>query len=115
MRPLIVAAAIALFAPAIAGADGMPFSPNAALSPIADRESPLMLSYDAESLSGLVELDFGRGRIEFGISNLFELPEFEPASGFYLDENTLLSEELFGIEVDTGNERAVSLTFSLLW
>ncbi len=112
MRALIAAA---LLAPGLANADGLPARTDAFLYPIPDRAANLVFSYDAESLSGLLEFGLGTGRVEFGISNFFELPEYEPLGGVYLDEHSLLSEELSSFEVDTGTERFLSLTVSFTW
>ena len=74
-----------------------------------------VLEYDSDSLTTNLELRVGRGRISLGIANALELPEHELPGGFLLDEAVLLTEELTAFEVDTGNERMFSLTFSVDW
>ncbi len=76
---------------------------------------PASFHYDIEVLSTTLELALGRGRISLSIANALELPEYEPPGGVYLDETVLLTEELNGFDVDSGEERMLSLTFSFDW
>ena len=114
MRALGVAALLALFSSAVRADNGQ-FPSKTMIPPIPDRESNIEFHYEAESLAGWFTFGLGGGRVEFGIGNAFVLPEYEPPGGFHLDEHTLLSEELNGIEVDTAGERLFWLTFSVEW
>ena len=101
MRQVIAATLLVLFGAADARAG--------------DTEQSNMFHYDIESLTASLDLSLGRGRISFSIANALELPEYEPPGGVYLDEATLLTDELNGFEVDVGDERMFSLLFSFDW
>ena len=90
-------------------------STGASFLSLSETQPSIGLSYDVESLTNALAVRFGRARIILGISNAFELPEHEPAGGFLLDPDSVLSQELDQIEVDIGNERSFSLTFSFTW
>lgn len=96
-----------------AGDATIPITP--ALRQIPGAEQTIAIRYDSESLTTTIELGIGRGRLSFGIANAFELPEYEPAAGTFIDQETLLTDELSGFEVDTSGERMFSLTFSVHW
>lgn len=86
-----------------------------ALAPLPDQTALFNFSYDRESLTGDLVLDIRRARISMGITNILRIPQHEPLGGVYIDEHTLLTNDLNGIEVDIGSEPAFSLTFSVSW
>ncbi|MDJ0759919.1 MAG: hypothetical protein QNJ19_11005 [Woeseiaceae bacterium] len=71
--------------------------------------------YDREALTTTVEIGFERVALTLSVLNVFELPEPELPPGTGFDGSTLLSEELGGFDVDIGNERVFSLTFTVRW
>ncbi len=76
---------------------------------------PTSFDYDIDVVSTTLELALGRSRISFSIANALELPEYEPPGGVSLGEAALLTEALRDFDVDTGEERIFSLTFSFDW
>ena len=88
---------------------------NAAFVPLPNRTSPLTFHYDRESLTGNLVLELSRARIGFSITNVLQLPEYEPPGGLYLDEYTLLTEAANGIEIEDEIEPEIALTFNFAW
>ncbi len=82
---------------------------------LSETQPSIGVSYTVESLTNMLDVRFGRTTIILGISNAFELPEHEPPGGLLLDPDIVLSQALDQIEVDIGNERFFSLTFSFSW
>ena len=66
-------------------------------------------------MTGNLVLELSRARFSMGVINILQIPEHEPPGGVYLEEYTLLTHAVNGIEFDTGNEPAISLTFSVVW
>ena len=71
--------------------------------------------YDREALTTTVAIGFERVALTLSVLNLFELPEPELPPGTGFDGNSLLIEELGGFDVDIGDERVFSLTFTVSW
>ncbi len=113
MRTLIAVLLLAITPRVTSGEDvGVSAWP---FGPLPDPPVPITFNYDVESLAGTFVLGFGPAEISLDIVNAFELPEYEPPGGFFLQEGTVLTSELAVFEVDTAGERAVYLTFSIGW
>ena len=115
MRTVIPVALLVLSAAFDARAGDAEFQTTPELPHLLEPVQSIVFRYDAESLMATLELGLGHGRITFGIANAFELPEHEPSGGIYLDQWTLLTEELSGFEIDSGGERMFSLRFGIDW
>ena len=115
MRPMSLALAALLLATTQVHASDPNGTAIRAMAGIPESQRSVAVSYDVESLTNVLDVRFGRASLSFGVSNAFELPEHEPLGGFLLHSDTLLSQEQDQIEVDVGNERTISLTFSFSW
>ena len=89
--------------------------PAFAYAPLFDRTSAITFYYESESQGFNLLLKLGRAQVDFGIINVLQIPEHEFPGGVYLDEHTLLTRAVSGIEIDTGDEPATLLTFSFGW
>ena len=115
MRAVVAVTIFALFGADYSEAGDAELPMISSLQQLSESEQSHVLHYDIESLTATLELSLGWTRVSFSIANALELPEYEAPGGAYLDEAILLTHELNGIEVDTGDERMVSLTFSFSW
>ncbi len=110
MRALAIALCISLIACLPLRADE-----THVFAPLSNRAAPISFRYDKDSLTADLVFELSRAQISIGMTNILQLPEHEPPGGVFLDEYTLLTDALNGIEVDIGNEPEFSLTFSVVW
>ena len=73
------------------------------------------LHYDADSLTLSYQYRFGAAQFGVDVTNPFALTEHEPPGGVFLEEETLLTSELQGLDVDAAGEAAVWLHFAIGW